>query len=94
MPRINTNKFNSSSPSQYLVLGEEQEQNVSSQCDGSQTTFNVSKTIDADLKVSINGLVYLVSDTNVSFAAGGTSFTLSFAPQSDDVVVAIFKSYQ
>ena len=93
MPRINTNVLNNSSPNQYLVAGAETQDNVSSQANGDRTTFTTTKSIDVDLSVSINGLIYTVADTNVSFTAGDSAFTLSFAPQSDDVVIAIYKSY-
>ena len=94
MPRFNNGFFNNGvafAPANSL---EEYQENLSDQADGTNTTFSVANSIDEGLKVSINGLIYTEADGNISVTAGETEFTISFAPQSDDIVVAIYSSYE
>jgi len=96
MPRFNNGFFNNEASGgipNVKVLTEYQE-NLSSQADGTNLSFDTDKTIDGTLQVSINGLIYSEADGNISFQEGETEFTISFAPQSDDIVVAIFKSFE
>lgn len=93
MPRFSNTTFaNNVQPTPFRQL-EEYEENLSSQADGTNKTFSVSQSLDEDLKVLINGLVYTQADGNI-VSVVGDSFTLSFAPQSDDIVVAIYSSYE
>lgn len=94
MPKINNTSLGPNTQVTIFSGLEEYQENLSSQADGTNLTFTTSNSIDESLRVSINGLIYTVADTNVSFTAGDSEFTLSFAPQSDDVVIAIFKSYE
>ena len=94
MPRFNNDRFNNSVSFPTSRGLEEYQENLSSQADGSNQSFTVANTIDGTLEVSINGLIYTKADGNVSFTEGGKVFTISFAPQSDDVVIAIYNSYE
>jgi hypothetical protein len=94
MPRFNNESFNNSVsfPSSRGLT--QYQENLSSQADGSNTSFTVANNIDGTLEVSINGLIYTKADGNVSFTEGDKVFTISFAPQSDDIVIAIYNSYE
>mgnify|MGYP003633215632 FL=1 len=95
MPRFNNDRFNNSVSFATSRGLQRYQENLSSQADGSNTTFNVANSIDEDsLEVSVNGLIYTKADGNISFNVGDTEFTISFAPQSDDIVVAIYNSYE
>ena len=95
MTRFNNDRFNNSVAFPNSRGLEKYQERLSSQADGSNTSFNVANTIDENsLEVSVNGLIYTKADGNVSFTEGGKVFTISFAPQSDDIVVAIYNSYE
>ena len=95
MPRFNNGFFNNGvvfTPAKTL---EEYQENVSSQADGVNTTFTISNSIDeSSVAMSINGLIYTEADGNISYQEGDTEVTVSFAPQSDDIVVVIYKSFE
>lgn len=95
MPRFNNSLFNNGvvyTPAKTL---EEYQENVSSQADGVNTTFTISNSIDeSSVAMSINGLIYTEADGNISYQEGDTEVTVSFAPQSDDIVVVIYKSFE
>lgn len=93
MPRFNNATLGPSNPAPSPRGLEEYQENLSSQADGSNTTFSVAQSIDEGLKVLINGLVYTEADTCI-VSVEGDEFTLSFAPQSDDIVVAIYSSFE
>ena len=95
MPRFNNGFFNNGvvyTPAKTL---EEYQENVSSQADGVNTTFTIRNSIDeSSVAMSINGLIYTEADGNISYQEGDTEVTVSFAPQSDDIVVVIYKSFE
>jgi len=72
---------------------EEYQENLSSQIDGTNKTFSVANSIDNGLKVLINGMVYTEADSDI-VSVEGDEFTLSFAPQTDDIVIVIYSSYE
>jgi hypothetical protein len=94
MPRFSNTSLGPNTQVTPFRKLEEYQENLSSQADGTNTTFSVANSIDEGLKVSINGLIYTEADGNISITAGETEFTISFAPQSDDIVVAIYSSYE
>lgn len=93
MPRFsNTYLGPNTIPTNFRTL-EEYQEDLSSQADGINTTFSVAQSIDEGLKILINGLVYTEADGNITSVVGD-EITLSFAPQSDDIVIAIYSSYE
>lgn len=94
MPRFSNTMLGPNVQPTLVKSLEEYNENLSSQADGSNLTFEVANSIDEGLQVSINGLIYSVADGNVSYTAGDTEFTMSFAPQSDDIVVVFYKSFE
>jgi hypothetical protein len=93
MPRFSNTSLGPNTQVTPFRTLEEYQENLSSQADGSNTIFSVAQSIDGGLKVLINGLVYTEADSNI-VSVVGDKVTLSFAPQSDDIVIAIYSSYE
>lgn len=60
-------------------------EDLSSQCDGSTTTFTVSKNIESILWVYLDGTMLAVG--NEITAVSGKNITLSFAPSSGETLL-------
>ena len=75
--------FNSQGGTIQEISGEQMRQeDLSTQCDGSRTTFTVSEAFDSDsLRVYWNGIRQQIGETIT--VVSSTTFTTTFTPSAD-----------